>query len=321
MPERSVRELQRLFTDLDHARHGQYKVQLKYLHRLLAHAPIFRSLLDHLQAIDPSFDANAWITKHLVEAKKANHIWPDDEAQKMKVLWRALERLATDDQEHPVAWGSHLSYRTNFDESVAIVTDEIVRPLVNYLLGTIGTESATLHHLERFKRQVEWFEQETLFAEFTRDTGHGEEIYDRRLRQFLFAEGIDFPFSKPRSASGEADVIAEVDGDDPLVCEIKLFDGDSYGIGYLAKGMRQVTRYAHDYGKAVGHLVIVNVSERRLSLPSDAATDVAPPRIVVEGVTVFMVVVHGRPRPSASKERKVEVVRIERDQLVTEVTG
>ena len=107
-----------------------------------------------------------------------------------------------------------------------------------------------------------------------------------------------------------------LDGEDPLVCEIKLYDADSYGVRYVRQGVVQALRYARDYGKAVAHLVIFNVSDERLQLPSDEPTTVTLPRLQVEGVTLFMVLVQAKPLPSASKDGTRPVREIQRDQLV-----
>lgn len=238
----------------------------------------------------------------------------------MLVLLRVVEHMVGG-QIDPVSLGQLMTYSRNFDEGVDRVTEEVVLPLVNYLLAQLGTESEMLHHLDRFKRQVEWFDREPLFGQYENNTKKGEEVYDTALRRFLFNQGIDYPFSQPQSASGKADVIAGVESDDPLVCEVKLFDGDNYGVSYLAKGVNQVVRYAHDYGKAVGHLVVMNLSDQKLMLPTDGPEGSSPPRLVAQGVTVFMVVVQCKPLPSASKEGKSRVVEVNKDQLVGRVRG
>jgi len=61
------------------------------------------------------------------------------------------------------------------------------------------------------------------------------------LRRFLFEQGIDYPFSQPRSASGQSDVVAMVDEDDPLICEVKLYNGRNSSKRYVAKGVQQAT--------------------------------------------------------------------------------
>ncbi|WP_338933255.1 hypothetical protein WEB32_34900 [Streptomyces netropsis] len=64
-----------------------------------------------------------------------------------------------------------------------------------------------------------------------------------------FLEGDHITHAKPRSASGEADLIGDLDGRDPLVCDGKIFDGSGRGKGYLVKGVHQIIKYAHDYGQ------------------------------------------------------------------------
>jgi hypothetical protein len=108
--------------------------------------------------------------------------------------------------------------------------------LVGYLQEQLGAASDVLYLLERYVRRVEWFDRARLWEEYHRDKVRGEALYDRDLRRFLFEQGIDYPFSRPASASGEADIIADLSTDDPLVCEVKLFNAGSYGRSYIGKG-------------------------------------------------------------------------------------
>jgi hypothetical protein len=66
---------------------------------------------------------------------------------------------------------------------------------------------------------------------------------------------------------------------------------------------------------------VFNVSDERIQLPSDEPTSVTPPRLQVEGVTLFMVVVQAKPLPSASKDRNRQVREIQRDQLAPPTDG
>lgn len=124
--------------------------------------------------------------------------------------------------------------------------------------------------------------------------------------------------SQPASPSGKVDMLADVDSDDPLSCEVKLFDGDSYGVSYLAKGFQQAHRYAEDYGHTAAHLVVFNLTARQLELPSDD-TDVGwPPRLNLAGVTVFIVVVQAAPRQSASRSGAAKPIVVGRADLVVD---
>jgi hypothetical protein len=164
---------------------------------------------------------------------------------------------------------------------------------------------------------VQWFEQERLYAAYVSDTARGEDGYAVDLRRFLFGQGIDYPFSEPASPAGETDIAALLDTSDPLVCEVKLYDGDSYRVGRIAGGVQQAVRYARDYGKTVAYLVIFNLCADHLALPSDDPERRPPPCLRVGGVTVYMVVVQALPVGSASKQGRANDVVVTRDQLVT----
>jgi hypothetical protein len=95
-----------------------------------------------------------------------------------------------------------------------------------------------------------------------------------------------------------------------------LYDGEQYGIPYVSKGLNQAVEYAHDYGKTVAHLVIINLSEQSLQLPSDEDPKLWPPRLHVSGVTVYLVVVRALPLPSASKRGRSTPKIVKREDLV-----
>jgi hypothetical protein len=128
-----------------------------------------------------------------------------------------------------------------------------------------------------------------------------EEVYDTHLRRFLFAEGINLPFSQAKSASGESDVLTGLDTDDPFIGEVKI-----YGVGRtkrsLAGGVHQAISYASDYGKQVAYLMIINLSGKPLSLPSDDDPKLWPPRITVAGTRVYLIAVRALP-PVASASK------------------
>jgi hypothetical protein len=149
------------------------------------------------------------------------------------------------------------------------------------------------------------------------DTRNAEAVYDLDLRRFLFSEGINMPFSQAKSASGESDVLTDLDTDDPLVCELKIFDADNRGKRHLASGVHQAISYASDYCKQVAYLVIINISSRPLSLPSDDDPQFWPPRITVAGTRVYLIAVRALPPVAgASKLGKPAPVAITHDDLV-----
>ncbi len=193
----------------------------------------------------------------------------------------------------------------------------MIEPLIGYFQQHLAGSSDILYMLERYVRRLEWFDKRRLWEQYAADKAHGEAIYEHDLRRFLLDQGIDYPFSQPRSSSGEADVIAEVDTDDPLICEVKLFDGANYGKAYVGKGFRQAVQYANDYGKATAHLVVVNLSDKQLELPTEGQPGEWPPRVDSQGVTVFLIRIRARPQLSASKQPKPTTVTIDLSDLHT----
>jgi hypothetical protein len=304
--------LQERYRRLYKAKATLYKNESGYLVTFIRETPALRHIIENVERSE-TLDPATWITNNFGWNKAE---WPSTEAGRVKVSWYLLQQWAVND--HGAAmFGTTLNPSDrNLESGARGATEAVVEPLIEFLQERIGEASDVLYLLERYVRRVEWFEKESLYQRFLDDTAHGEAIYDRDLRQFLFEQGIDFPFSQPRSASGQSDVVANLDGDDPLVCEVKLFDGGSYSKAYLAQGVNQATSYARDYGKTIGYLVVFNLSTQLLQLPSDGPADEWPPRIDVGGITIFLVQVRALPQPSASTRGTAQVMAISKDDLL-----
>ncbi len=116
--------------------------------------------------------------------------------------------------------------------------------------------SNVLYLLEKYKRRVEWFHHDELLTRLRADSRQSEDAVEAHLREYLFDQGIDYPFSQPRSPGGRVDVAADIGEERPLILELKLFDlARSYGKRYLRKGFRQIQTYADDYGQSVGSYI------------------------------------------------------------------
>ena len=289
-----------------------YDGEASYFRRYILGVPALRAIIENVGRAEPNVDPDKWIEERFTYS---GYEWPDTEIGRAKIVWRLIERLADEDAD-VVQVGRSFSHETNMNAIARDLTEKAIEPFVEYLEERLGSESEVLYLLERLKRRIEAFDQEELYAKYEADTQHGEETYDRYIRKFLFDQGIDNPFSQPRSASGEADIVSGLDGDDPLVEETKLYNGEGYNVAYVAKGFNQAVQYAQDHGKTVGHLVVVNLSDHNLQLPSDEDPSIWPPRLHVAGVTVYMVVVRGRPLPSASKRGRQATKTVTRDELV-----
>ena len=268
-----------------------------------------RAILAEAERAEPGLNFEQWEMGLHVPHSGLN--WPSrTEAGRASLAWQLMRRVARDS---PPPFGQigglvqvyasafSLASGGNIHAKAHQFVERIIGPLIEFLEQQVGTESSVLYVLERYVRRVEWFDWPGLHSRFSEDNRRGEEIYDRDLRRFLFTEGIDMPFSQARSASGLSDVLSELDTDDPLVCELKVFDGDGRGKRHLASGVNQAIQYAQDYGRTVAYLVIINLSGRALELPSDGPAGDWPPHLEIAGVRVHLIAVRALPTATASK--------------------
>lgn len=280
--------------------------------------PSIVAILDAAQTAARDFDPEAWADEHFGHR---GYAWPDTEPQRAVLIWHLVRRWAEAGNGPRGPWREMTCFSSD-NSAPDIVRDGVeygVEPLINYLEEQVGQTGDILHLLARLQRRVEWFDRDLLWEQHQADTKFGEKVYDEYLRRYLFDQGVDYPFSQPDSPSGTADVVGELGEEDPLVCEVKLFDGDQYTAAYLGTGVQQALSYAKDYGKADSYLVIFNLSDRGLELPSDDEPKAWPPRLHVDGVTVHLVAVRAKPpSKSASKQGKPAPRVIRRSQLVSE---
>ncbi|MFD8931694.1 hypothetical protein [Streptomyces mirabilis] len=241
--------------------------------------------------------------------------WPSrTEEGRASLVWELMQDIAKAEAEDPEAgWrvASDYSPKNSLQDSWREFAEDILQPLFDFLSERVGAESSILHTLERYRTRIEWFDREELYARFEADRSNGEEVYNLDLQRFLFLEGDHITHAKPRSASGEADLIGDLDGHDPLVCDGKIFGGKGRGKGYLVKGLHQVVKYAHDYGQHTAYLVIYNISDKLLELPTDGTPEAWPPYTELSGVRVYFI--HVRvlpPTTTASKAGKATRVTL-----------
>ncbi len=291
-----------------------YRRHANYFRQFILNAPVLAAIVENIQRSEPDLDPDQWYREHF---QFNGYDLPESEIGLAKLSWRILERIASGELD-TLQVSFTLVRPSNNDEAVQLVTERLVEPLVNFLESRIGTESDILYLLEKVKRRIEWFDQEQLYETCMANERHREAVYDRYIRQFLFDQGVDFPFSQPHSASGEADIVSGLETGDPLVAEIKLYDGDGYGIPYLAKGLNQAVQYAQDYGKTSAYLLVINLSEHNLHLPTDEDPQMWPPRLHTTGVTVYMVIIRAKPLSSASRLGKQTTKRVSKDDLIKE---
>lgn len=296
---------------------GAYSHEVRLILDWIAKQRPLMSVIAAAEAAAPVGDAD--FDEWLEACSNARSLtWPHNfgEEGRAVLVWKLLAKLAEDPQA-PWRIGYMLTGESNVDAATRALTESAIRPLFDYLGEEVGAESSVLYHLERFVKRLEWFDREPLHVEFLANTKQGEVVYDRYLRKFLFDQGLDMPLTQAASASGESDVLSELGSSDPLVCEVKVFDNLNRDKRHLASGVNQAVQYAHDYGKRVSYLVLINLSERVLQLPTDGIDEVWPPFVEVGGVRVYLVAVRALRTASASKQGKPTPITFARADLVS----
>lgn len=286
--------------------------------------PALRAILAETEQAEPGLDHDS-----LVSALEQGgggigrqFRWPSQkEESRAALIWHLMQRIAAEDRdgtEGPrivINYAHAASSETNMNGMWREFAERILRPLFDYLDERVGAESSVLYTLERYVRRVEWFDREELHKRAEADPQKAEKVYDDDLRRFLFSEGINMPFSQAKSASGLSDVVSELDTDDPLVCEVKIYD-TARGKRNLASGVNQAIQYASDYSKQVAYLLVINLSGRPLSLPNDSDPKTWPPYITVADIRIYLIAVRALPTVSASKQGKPTPVTVSHDDLV-----
>lgn len=288
--------------------------------------PALHAILAEAERAEPGLNPAALVSLFTNDQTglKGGFRWPSrTEDGRAFIIWQFMRHIAAQDSDEidsadlTYDYGQVVSYSSGPDDVWHDLAERILRPLFDYLSEHVGEESSILYVLERYVHLVEWFDRKDLHARAKQDPRKAEEVYDAHLRRFLFDEGINMPFSQAKSASGESDVLTDLDTSDPLVCEVKLFDADNRGKRHLASGVHQAISYASDYGKQVAYLVIINLSGKPLTLPSDDDTKLWPPRITVAGTLIYLIAARALPPvASASKLGKPAPIIITRDNLV-----
>lgn len=289
-----------------------YEDEVRIVREWLLGQPALRSIVEAMPAdLEPTYEV--WL-QECVQVRRL--WWPGGEDVRARLVWELMSRIALGEVDLSRT-GLMILHKSNYNELVRALTQSVLQHFFDYLGERLGSESEMLHHLERYKRQLEWFDRQSLYDKYLANKQEGERTYDTHLREFLFSQGVDYPFTQSRGPSGDTDVLAQLDGDDPLVCEVKLFDGADKGKRAVAGGLNQVIQYAQDYGKSIAYLVVVNISGRDVQLYSDEDEKVWPPRIVASDVTVYLVSVRALPPTvSASKMGKSKPVVFTRADLV-----
>ncbi len=232
-----------------------------------------------------------------------------------------IEHLVSQPETTITGWSMDLAGGSNYRESIANYTEDFIDPIVNFLHDKLDEGSSILYLLEKYKLRTEWFFKRKLSSLYADNSSVGENKLEEDLRLFLYDQGIDYPFSTPLSASGRADVISMLHTDDPLVLEIKIYDeSKGYRKNRIASGFSQIVKYANDYHKNVGYLVIFNLDPVNFNFQCAEAGKHWPNRIIFEGKTYYIIVVNLNDEDTASNSGKIKKLNITLEDLTSQIS-
>lgn len=244
-----------------------------------------------------------------------------------------IENLKFENEEHHIGliYGllSHIRKNgqiTNFiwsigsgregNERLQSVFENFVDPFVNYLHDQLDEDNTILYLLEKYKKRTEWFTKNMLLEKYNKATKSYEQILEDDLRMFLFEQGIEYPFSTPKSASGRADTVANLDTEEPLVLEIKIFDSNkNYKINRIKEGFAQIVKYSNDYNKNIGYLIIFNIDNIEIEYKFENLNNFFPSLIEFNNKFYYIITVNLNYEKSASKSDLNVLTVTEKDLL------
>jgi len=200
------------------------------------------------------------------------------------------------------------------------ITRKFIEPIYNYISDNLKYYSSAVYLLNRFKRRTEWFKRNEYYNKYNNLKKNYEEWLTKELMLFLYDNGIEYIISEAKSPSGKSDIIANLNKEDSIVLEVKIFDENkNYGKSYIKKGLNQVIRYAEDYEKTIGYLVIFN-TDNRAELKFELQTDndeSLTNELVYKNKTVHFVVINVSPnQPTASKANQLKTIKITEADLL-----
>jgi hypothetical protein len=286
--------------------------ELRLFFEFLQRDPVLNGILEELRNNLPVYDE--WYSKMV---SKRRICWPAEEDQRVRLCLVFLEHcINLGDANKPIDIAMNTGYDGHtFSGAAQYFLEHFFIPLYEYIDQHIEKHKSVLYIIEKFKLRSQWFEKERLYNLYCKEISKGEATLDKIFRQFLFDNGIEYPFSTPASASGRADIVAGLHTPEPVVVEVKIFDGSSRGRDHIRQGFRQVHDYMTDYNKNIGYLIIFNVCDKKLEFILKNPD--IPSRVYLSNKTIFLIGIDiYHDFHPASEKPKLKLYKIKQDELV-----
>jgi len=274
---------------------------------------IFHGVLDYLA--NCSQDAESDADKVL----KGEALVSDSEIEEAALAYHVLNRCRLEERNDiEFQIGHKYGPGGKHDEALEHFRDVFVEPLYEYIDEQLDDQRAILALLRKYKQKCEWFQRERLLDLYNeaKENRKGEKVLSSHLYEYLHDQGLEFSI-EPTSVSGEADLVATQNTDDPLIADVKIFDPKkSKEVPYIVKGFHQVYQYTLDFNEPFGYLVIFKTCREDLAI-SVTKQEQAIPFVVHNNKTIFILVIDlFAHEKSASQRGKLKSHVVTEDGLV-----
>ena len=218
--------------------------------------------------------------------------------------------------QSPYGYVQELNLKQN-DSVIEGFVKVCVSPICDFLTESLFIESQVLAILLRYKKFREWFDRKEFFESYEKND-RTEYFLDMDLRKFLFLNGIEYPFSSPKSPSGRTDIVANLDTNDPLVLEVKIIDHKKgYYKSRISDGFKQCLKYADNYNKNVGYLIVFNADNNDKEIVFETENSEFPTKVNYNGKDYFILVININPNgKSASNIKKLDAIKTTINELI-----
>lgn len=285
--------------------HHQFGNHVKYFFQNLRNERIINSILESLLKKYPNDDETLerWMNSFRVLGGRKF----ENEEQHGISCFALIEFLY---RTHPEVQLIHFHAFISGDP-VRTIIDDLIEPIAALIHDKLEEAGSIIYLMEKYKKRTEWFTRNDLRKKYLALEKNYEQLLEDDLRLFLFDQGIEYPFSTPQSSTGRADIVGQLDTNDPLIVEIKIWDSSkTYGAKRVKSGFSQVVDYTNDYNKDTGFLVIFNLDECVFEFEGTEDISAWPAQIRKGGKTYYIIVVDLYEPTPASKKGKLKIVSV-----------
>lgn len=305
-------DLQEWKSRLVRAEYNQFGNQLKFFIEFIENNKLISSLLNEANnkyKFEESYFKNLDRTERYFDAEFENSI------EQTAYSYQLIQYIVSQTGFSKINQNFYLGIG-DYNDQANVIIDNIITPMIYYFHDVLDKSNSTTYLLEKYKKRVEWFTKSHLIDRYKSAKKSYEDILEEDLRLFLFDQGIDYPFSTPKSASGRADIIGAIDTENPLIVEIKILDKEkNYGLERVKTGFHQIVNYTNDYNKDDGYLVIFNFDKVKYDFKVDNSNSF-PPMLTFNNKTYYFILINMYDKETASKLGTLEKIEITENELL-----